>query len=89
MEAAADLRVWTDTGQLMLEPKELKEFRAALDSLHHLCNVAVWTGGKFQGSFFGAENIELVLVVQDSDEWIACDGKVTYCKIKQTSDTKA
>ncbi len=81
MEEAADLRVRTDAGKLLLEFEELNEFRGVLGFLCHLCNEVVWTGGKFQGSFFGAKNIELLPVFKDSNVWITCERSVKYCKL--------
>ena len=72
MEGAADLRVRTDGGELLVEFEEMNEFREAFGFLCHLFNEVVWTGGKFHGSFFGAENIELLFVFKDSNVWITC-----------------
>lgn len=77
---AADLRVRTEAGELLVEFEELNEFRGALYFLCHLCNEGVWTGGKFQGSFFGAENIELLFVFEDSHMWITCKRSVNITK---------
>lgn len=56
-----------------MEFEEANEFGELLGLLRHLCNEGAWTGGKFQGSFFGAENVELLLVVKDSDVRVACN----------------
>lgn len=71
-EEPAHLRVWTDTGKLLVEFEELNEFRGELGFFCNLWNVVVWTGGKFYSSFFRAKNIKLLFVFQDSNVWITC-----------------
>lgn len=74
------LRARTDTGDVLLEPEQLKEFRWELGSLQNLWDELVWTGGKRQGSLSGAEGVELLLVFQESNVWITCkkQNKIKY-----------
>lgn len=81
-EKTAHLRVWTDAGELLVESEELDKFRGELGLFCNLCNKVIWTGGKFQGSFFGVENIKLLFVFQDSNVWITCKRSMKYSKLK-------
>jgi len=59
-----------------VESEELDEFGEELGFLRHLCNEVAWTGGKRQGGFSGAEDVELLLVFQNPDVWVTCKGGV-------------
>lgn len=78
-DEAAHLRVWTDARQLPVEFEELNELRAEFGFLCDLGDEVVWTGGEFQGSFFGAKHIELLFVFQDSNVGITWK-RVTHSK---------
>lgn len=71
-EMVADPGGGADVGKLQVEPQEAVQFWGRLGFLLHPQDDVLWVGGKLQGGFPGAENVELLFVFQEANVWISC-----------------